>query len=190
MTSFLKQTLQSTLIFLILSTLGCASSSRVNSPVTDIFQVAPNLYRGERPDAQKITELKLLGVRTILSLEEDPKHVNEVRNDAHQIGLHFINIPLSVYRRPTDAEALEFLRTTLDPELSPVYVHCDKGKDRTGAMIALYRIVAQGWGPKEGYNEAKEYGYWPYRGDAELKKFILQMNDHKKHYREVSGIKL
>ena len=40
-----------------------------------------------------------------------------------------------------------------------VYVHCKHGRDRTSLLVALYRVVHEGWEPKRAWQlEAIEYG--------------------------------
>ena len=50
------------------------------------------------------------------------------------------------------------LRVAADPSRQPVLVHCRYGKDRTGVVIAAYRVVHEGWEPKAAAAEAKRYG--------------------------------
>jgi protein-tyrosine phosphatase len=50
------------------------------------------------------------------------------------------------------------LSAALDPANQPVFVHCEKGEDRTGALVAIYRIVKQGWTPERAYAEACSLG--------------------------------
>jgi hypothetical protein len=38
-------------------------------------------------------------------------------------------------------------------------VHCRWGDDRTGMMIAAYRLVEQHWTPKEAMQKMHEFGY-------------------------------
>jgi protein tyrosine/serine phosphatase len=39
-----------------------------------------------------------------------------------------------------------------------VFVHCRRGKDRTGTVIACYRIQHDGWDNRHALEEAKEHG--------------------------------
>jgi protein-tyrosine phosphatase len=41
----------------------------------------------------------------------------------------------------------------------PIYVHCLHGQDRTGYVIAAYRMLIQGWSFKRAYQEAKDMGH-------------------------------
>jgi hypothetical protein len=52
-----------------------------------------------------------------------------------------------------------------------VFVHCKEGKDRTGTVVACYRIVADGWGNRKALSEAKSLGmHWYALG---MKSYIL-----------------
>jgi protein tyrosine/serine phosphatase len=41
---------------------------------------------------------------------------------------------------------------------APVFIHCKRGADRTGAMVAFYRIRNHGWTAARAYAEAREIG--------------------------------
>ena len=45
-----------------------------------------------------------------------------------------------------------------DPAARPVYVHCLHGVDRTGTMIAIYRMEIEGWRPSEALAEMEHFG--------------------------------
>ncbi len=40
----------------------------------------------------------------------------------------------------------------------PVFVHCKRGADRTGMVVAVYRISHDQWENKKALSEAKSYG--------------------------------
>lgn len=41
----------------------------------------------------------------------------------------------------------------------PVVVHCWHGSDRTGAVVAAYRILKQGWSKEQAISEMVNGGY-------------------------------
>jgi len=47
-----------------------------------------------------------------------------------------------------------------DPKTRPVYVHCKAGQNRTGFVIATYRMIYQGWTPEEAVREMRVYGFY------------------------------
>jgi tyrosine-protein phosphatase SIW14 len=60
---------------------------------------------------------------------------------------------------PEEKEVVQFLKLVGDPGNQPVFVHCAYGSDRTGLMIAMYRIVLQGWRNDDAYEEMVNGGY-------------------------------
>ncbi|MCD6402534.1 hypothetical protein J7L36_01625 [bacterium] len=53
----------------------------------------------------------------------------------------FYNIPLSVYKKPTDKQVIKFLKIVLDKKNQPVFLHCESERERTGAFVAVYRVI-------------------------------------------------
>lgn len=172
-----------TIIFFILILCilpGCAQIGYLKDPLLDIpnfYKVDERLFRGGQPNKKGFELLKLHGIKTVVSLKGENEPVREERNLAESMGMKFYNFPMSVYAQPQDELIFSFLEIILTRENQPVFLHCESGRDRAGALVAVYRVLVYGWTPKEAYNEAKQFGFWPYHGDAKLKKFILQIKD-------------
>lgn len=167
---------------------GCAYLGYIKDPFVDIpnfYKVDEILYRGGQPNQEGLKKLKSLGIKTVISLREEDKQMLREKELIEALGMKFSNLPLSVYRRPSDEQVISFLENALDQDNQPVFVHCNSGRDRAGAMVALYRVVVSGWTIKEAYKEAKRLGFWPYKGEAELKKFIHQIKDKKIYFEKV-----
>ena len=58
---------------------------------------------------------------------------------------------------------VEALRIMNDPARQPVLVHCGAGTERTGGVVALYRMFEEGWTLEEAYAEADDKGHSPER---------------------------
>ena len=164
---------------------GCSSFYYLSDPFCAIpnYHIVDNrVHRGGFPKKTGFKVLKTHNrIKSILSLRGfDDKSIAE-HDFALKNNLSFFSIPLSVYKQPTENNVKQFLNIVLNPDNQPVFVHCTSGRDRTGAMIALYRVVVYGWGPKEAYKEAKKLGFWPYKGKEALKTFIHQLKDHPEY---------
>jgi tyrosine-protein phosphatase SIW14 len=43
----------------------------------------------------------------------------------------------------------------------PIFVHCQHGQDRTGVIVALYRIFYEQWTPQAAHDEMMNMGFHP-----------------------------
>jgi protein tyrosine/serine phosphatase len=53
----------------------------------------------------------------------------------------------------------KLLQVIDDPKNQPVFIHCEHGKDRTGLIVALYRVFYQGWPKAKAHNEMIALGH-------------------------------
>ncbi len=116
-----------------------------------------------------------MGIRTVINLRSGQDGVEREKRVVEGLGMRFVNIALRGYHSPSDenirkalAELDEATRTK-----APAFVHCKLGRDRTGTVIACYRIARQGWGNAEALREAKKLGMSPlqFRMQRYVKKF-------------------
>ena len=84
-------------------------------------------------------------------------------------------------RSPSDKIAADFLQILKENPGKKIFVHCYGGIDRTGAMIAVYRMANEGWTEPEAMNEMHAFGYafmhriWCRAVDQYVKKFPQDM---------------
>jgi len=135
--------------------------TRANStdPAGNFHEVSQGLYRGGRPDEAGVAQLAAMGVKTIIDLEEDHTVVEEERAWATAQGIDFIWLPMIGTAEPVDSAVDQALMYLADEKLRPVYVHCLKGMDRTGVIIALHRIYNEGWPAQKAYDEMQAMGF-------------------------------
>jgi protein tyrosine/serine phosphatase len=129
--------------------------------VPNLSLVTPWLIRGGQPSTLALNGLKKAGVRTIIDLRNEDAIVRREAGVAKALGLKFVNFPLDVFSKPSDQVIDSFLKTVDGPANQPVYVHCLHGQDRTGTMIAIYRIQHQGWSGDRAYQEMLACGFRP-----------------------------
>lgn len=135
------------------------SKASPNDPAGNFSQVSSVLYRGARPDQLGVQILAQMGIKTIVDLENDDGAVATERAWAQADDLNFITEPMNPIERPKDAEVEDILSKINDPALQPVYVHCMQGHDRTGLIVALYRVFNEGWTPKDAHDEMEAVGF-------------------------------
>lgn len=78
-------------------------------------------------------------------------------------GVDMIQVPLSDIWKPDISALKSIFRLILTVE-GPVYFHCLHGKDRTGYVRALYRILVNGWSCEAARLECLNQGFhsFPY----------------------------
>ena len=84
-----------------------------------------------------------------------------------------------VYMKAWHAEkedVVQFLRIVTNPSRLPIFVHCEHGSDRTGMMVAIYRVVVSGWTKKQAIREMVEGGYGFHSIWANLPRFIRNLD--------------
>jgi tyrosine-protein phosphatase SIW14 len=120
--------------------------------------VNENLYRGGQPKTGGLEKLAELGIKTIINLRGDSDDTRAEGREALRLGMRYFNIPMSTAGRPTDEQIERVLEIIEEQEKAPVFVHCRRGSDRTGAIVAIYRIEKNGWTAERAIEEANRYG--------------------------------
>jgi uncharacterized protein (TIGR01244 family) len=128
------------------------------SELPNFHQVNAGLYRGAQPKADGMRKLVALGIRTIISLRAADERSRVEESEARAAGLRYFNIPMEGLSRPKDEQVERALAIMEDAANQPVFVHCKRGADRTGTLIAIYRIMHDGWSSDDALREAKHYG--------------------------------
>ena len=129
----------------------------------NFHQINDRVYRGAQPKSGGLELLKQLGIKTVVNLRDDDARAKQEESDARMAGLQYFNLPFERWGRPQDKEMERALSIIKDPAHQPVFVHCKDGADRTGVLIAIYRITHDGWTSQEAKAEAKRYGLKPWQ---------------------------
>ncbi|MBX9691662.1 MAG: dual specificity protein phosphatase family protein [Cyanobacteria bacterium] len=128
--------------------------------ITNFRRVNDWLYRGGQFDLDEgLMHLKQIGIKTIICLRWNIQAIEQERKKVEAANLNFVGIPLTYWVYPTSEEIDKFFRTIDDQSNRPVYVHCKHGSDRTGMLIAFYRMARENWNVDDAYNEMKNCGF-------------------------------
>ncbi|MGI8639715.1 MAG: protein tyrosine phosphatase family protein [Pyrinomonadaceae bacterium] len=152
--------------FLILAIITFSSGSLArgqknieNKGLKNFNQISENFYRGAQPTKEGVKELAKMGVKTIINLRGESDLTRAEERWAKAAGVKFINIPLSNWFEPKAAQVQKVLDLIDDPKNQPVFVHCKRGADRTGIIVAVYRITRENWTARQANSEAKKFGF-------------------------------
>src|SRR6266404_7774527 len=127
--------------------------------VSNVGKVSEMLLRGAQPSARGLAELKKLGVTTIVDLRGNSGPVAWERAQAESLGMRFIDLPVLGWSPPSNAQVAEFLKLFQQDPTQKVFVHCYYGRDRTGVMVAAYRMAQQHWTPDQAVAEMDSFGF-------------------------------
>jgi protein tyrosine phosphatase (PTP) superfamily phosphohydrolase (DUF442 family) len=123
-------------------------------------KISDYLYRGAQPKETGLSELKKLGITTIVDLRsEDREKIAWERKRAESMGIRFVNIPVSGWSPPTDEQVAQFLSLLRREPGQKVFVHCRFGDDRTGVFTAVYRMAFEKWPADQAIKEMYFFGF-------------------------------
>lgn len=144
-----------------------------NAPgVANFHRVDDHVFRGAQPTDSGWPSLAKLGVKTVIDLREPSEYPLKAEKKAVEgAGMHFVSMPLHGLIAPPDAEIHKILALLQSESSSPVFVHCRRGKDRTGTVIACYRIAHDHWSNQKALAEARSLGMS--RVEIAMKRYIL-----------------
>ena len=120
----------------------------------NLHKVTDNLYRGAQPTAQGFKSLKEMGIKMVVNL----RSFHSDRDEMGGLEFGYEHIWVKAWHAE-DKDLVRFLKIVTDKAKTPVFVHCEHGADRTGMMIAAYRIVVQGWSKEDALKEMTEGGF-------------------------------
>jgi protein tyrosine/serine phosphatase len=122
-------------------------------------EIRPGLARGGEPGEEGLRYLRDRGYKTIVSFLTNKAESAYVV----QSGMRYVHIPMRSglfhAEPPTEEQVRQFLSVVSDSTRYPVFIHCHAGKDRTGAMSAIYRMEACGWTADEAVDEMRAFGF-------------------------------
>jgi protein tyrosine phosphatase (PTP) superfamily phosphohydrolase (DUF442 family) len=116
-------------------------------------RIGPGLFRGAQPTRAGFAALQKAGVRTIVNLRTSRKDHVLLKS----FDFEYYHIRCRAWW-PSTARIAEIL-SILKAAPAPIFIHCLHGSDRTGLVVAAYRIVEQGWTREQALAELRGFGF-------------------------------
>ncbi len=132
----------------------------------NVGRVAPGIFRGAQPRPEGYGTLKGMGIRTVVNLRSRHGEAEAVE----AAGMRSVMLPMNTFRDVDVETVRRAVAIIADPANQPVYVHCAHGQDRTGVVVAVYRMDVDGWSEADAEAEMQAFGFndiW-----TQLKSFV------------------
>src|ERR1700694_376345 len=123
--------------------------------IPDFGEVTPTLYRGAQPKEHGFEALAKIGVQIVVDLRGDR---DKEREEVPRLCMQYVSMSWQC-SFPKDRIFADFLTLIRANPGKKIFVHCRVGDDRTGMMIAAYRMAEEGWTAKQALDEMAKYGF-------------------------------
>lgn len=120
----------------------------------NVGRVAPGIYRGAQPEEDGYTTLKQMGIRTVINL----RNAHDERKEVEGAGMHYLEFPMRMFGEVNERSVQYAIKAMSDSSNHPVFLHCKLGQDRTGIVVAVYRLEEH-WALKQAEAEMQDYGF-------------------------------
>jgi protein tyrosine phosphatase (PTP) superfamily phosphohydrolase (DUF442 family) len=118
-----------------------------------------NIWRGGQPEfMDDFVNLKVLGVSQIIKLNSES--AEDEQDHCNTTGIAFFYCPITLTEQILTEPDLQSIRDAVGFIAEGTMVHCEHGQDRTGLVVALWRI-SQGWDVYDAREEMLAEGYHP-----------------------------
>lgn len=125
----------------------------IEAELDNFYRVSDVLYRAQQPDEQEIKELATMGIRSMLNLRE----YHDDNGVAAGAAMELLRVPMNAGE--IDDAVVEQALDAIAGARKPILVHCWHGSDRTGAVVAMYRMVFQDWPRQRAIDEFVNGGF-------------------------------
>jgi tyrosine-protein phosphatase SIW14 len=123
--------------------------------VPNFGEVTPTLYRGGLLSG---TGLKALAKMGVVIVVDTHAYSTTEEKEVKALGMQYVAIPWHC-PWPHDEVFATFLKLLRENKGKKVFVHCRLGDDRTGMMVAAYRMAEEGWTADEAMREMQAFGF-------------------------------
>lgn len=163
-------------LFLIISCIINIINAQVTKDITEqvsiknLHKVDEGVYRSSQPNKDEFKQLEEVGIKEILNLRR--LNSDNDKAEGSSLILHHIKMRAGGMNEKDLIAALQIIKN----RKGEILIHCHHGSDRTGAVVAMYKIIYQGWTKEEAINEMKDGGYGFHSIYRNIPKLINKIN--------------
>ena len=145
------------IVFAVLLSAASLYAAGEVTGVNNFHKVNDRIYRGAQPSPAGFRSLAKFGVKTVIDLRSEGNRRLE-KQQVEASGMRYVGIPMANFGAPTDEQIAKVMEVLEDRGAGPVFIHCRRGADRTGTIVACYRISKDRWSNDKALEEARTCG--------------------------------
>jgi len=122
----------------------------------NFYQISEHMFRSEQPTAELIPHLKAHNIDVVINLRSRNADLDILPSPDFKL----VHVPIHTWAMSRE-NLLQVMQQIQQAKAlnQKVLIHCYHGSDRTGASIAMYRIIFENWKIEDALNEMKYGGY-------------------------------
>jgi protein tyrosine/serine phosphatase len=140
----------------------CQTGEQLRS-LPNFGRVTDMLYRGGQPASAGFSALQAMGIGIVVNFRDEREEMATEKRLVESLGIKYIEIPWSGRDEPSNMQVVQFLDLIRANPKAKIFVHCKRGADRTGVMVAAYRIAVEHEPAVEAVSEMYQFhyaGFW------------------------------
>ncbi len=121
--------------------------------LNNLYQIDKGVFRSEQPGKLDFVRLEKFGITEVLNLRLWHSDEDEAKDT--DLILHRVPMRAGNIKERDVVQALKIIQN----RKGSILIHCKHGSDRTGLIVAMYRIVFQGYTKEQAIREMTEGGF-------------------------------
>lgn len=138
--------------------------------LSNMYRVDNGIYRSEQPKTAQFKAVEKYGIAEILNLRQwhsDKKFTKNTNLVLHRVRMNAHDI--------NDYDVVMALKTIKNRK-GAILIHCRHGSDRTGTIVAMYRIIFQNWSKEQAIEELKNECFGFHEVYINIPKYITNVD--------------
>lgn len=121
--------------------------------IPNFHKVTDFVYRGGQPDQQGWQSLKDMGIKRVIKLD------TRCENPDDNLDFEVLDYSMDWLEQILGPTVVKVENATKAIGATPTFVHCLHGQDRTGLVVACWRVWVMGWTKAEAQAEMLDLGF-------------------------------